>query len=131
MQNCGISAGSPCDHLEFSNLALHLSPLNFSNMNQANYTYFPPEKCKKRPFHGFEPGFEPIFLDQTSVLRARSAARSAARRVAAPLENLEWVWEGIGENITIRIGPGVVYGKKQNWPTPRAEHHGTTELCEL
>ena len=131
MQNCGISAGSPCDHLEFSNLAWHLSPLNFSNMNQANYTYFPPEKCKKRPFPGFEPGFEPIFLDQTSVMRARSAARSAARRVAAPLEIFEWVWEGIGENITIRIGPGVVYGKKQNWPTPRAEHHGTTELCEL
>ena len=69
--------------------------------------------------------FEPIFLDQTSVMRARSAARSAARRVAAPLENFEWVWEGIGENITIRIGPGVVYGKNQSWPTPRAEHHGT------
>ena len=53
MQNCGISAGSPCDHLEFSNLAWHLSPLNFSNMNQANYTYFSPEKCIKRLFHGF------------------------------------------------------------------------------
>ena len=32
-------------------------------------------------------GFEPIFLDQPSILRARSAARSATRRVAAPLEN--------------------------------------------
>ena len=80
---------------------------------------------QKTAFSGFEPGFEPIFLDQTSVMRARSAARSAARRVAAPLENFEWVWEGIGENITIRIGPGVVYGKNQSWPTPRAEHHGT------
>ena len=77
------------------------------------------------PDPGFEPGFEPIFLDQTSVLRARSAARSAARRVAAPSEKIEWVWEGIGENITIRIGPGVVYGENQSWPTPRAEHHGT------
>ena len=47
MQNCGISAGSPCDHLEFSNLAWHLSPLTFSNIDQANYTYFFPETCKK------------------------------------------------------------------------------------
>ena len=76
---------------------------------------------------GSNPGSNPIFLDQTGVMRAPSAARSAARRVAAPLENFEWVWEGIGENITIRIGPGVVYGKNQSWPTPRAEHHGTFE----
>ena len=41
------------------------------------------KNAKIPPFHGFEP----IFLDQTSILRARSAARSATRRVAAPLEN--------------------------------------------
>ena len=34
-------------------------------------------------FHGFEPSF----VDQTSVMRARGAARGAARRGAAPLEN--------------------------------------------
>ena len=37
---------------------------------------------RKIRFHGFEP----IFLDQAGVMRARRAARSATRRVAAPLK---------------------------------------------
>ena len=43
--------------------------------------------AKIPPFQGFGGGSEPVFLDQPSILRARSAARSATRRVAAPLEN--------------------------------------------
>ena len=39
-------------------------------------------------------GSNAFFLDQTSILRARSAARSAARRVAAPLENFGLPREG-------------------------------------
>ena len=42
----------------------------------------------------FGQGFEPTFVDQTSVMRARSAARSATRRVAALLENFGLPREG-------------------------------------